>query len=191
MLALYIILGILLFLFILLALLLFLDFSVILSTDGKIISVKIKILGITIKIPLSPKEKQKEKPKKETKKPETEETVMQKFLNLRNNFARQKNAIELAVIYLRKRINIEDFGITGEFGTGNAASTGIAYGAVSAFVNTVFGFLGQFFVIKKPPVTALELSYDKAVFNLKFAFMIKTKLWHLLKAFLIYKNNIK
>jgi len=190
MLALYIILGILLILLIAVSLLLFLKFSVILSTEGKNINIKIKILGIAFSIPLSKNEKAKEE-KKEKPKVETEETVMEKFLNLRNNFTRQKNAIELAVIYLRKKIEIDDFGITGEFGTGNAASTGIAYGAVNAFINTVFGFLGQLFLIKKAPVTAVKLEYNKAVFNLKFAFMIKTKLWYLLKAFLIYKNNIK
>ena len=170
---------------------LFLKFSVILSTEGKTINIKIRILGISFAIPISKKEKPKKEKKKEDKKPETEQTVMEKFLNLRNSFSRQKKAIELAIIYLRKKIELKDFGITGEFGTGNAATTGIAYGAVSAFVNTVFGFLGQLLLIKKAPAIAVRLNYDKAVFSLKFAFMIRTTLWYLLKAFLIYKNNSK
>ena len=139
---------------------------------------------------LSKKEKLLKKPE-ETKKPQTEQTVMEKFLNLRNNFSRQKKAIELALIYFKNKIELKDFGITGEFGTGNAATTGMAYGAVSAFVNTVFGFLGQLFLIKKAPHIAVRLSYDKAAFSLRFAFMLRTTLWYLLKAFFIYKNNSK
>lgn len=188
-----ILLGILIFLILTAFLLLFSTFSVILSTEGKSINIKIKVLGIGFSVPLSKKEKKTKKKKEEKEKnvTETEESVMKKFFDLRNNFNRSKKAIELVLIYLRKRIEISDFGVMGEFGTGNAAATGMAYGAVNAFANTVLGFLGQYFSIKKPPVTAVKLNYEKAVFNMKFAFMVKTKLWYLLKAFFIYRNNTK
>ena len=187
--ALYIILAILLFLILIISAILFSDFSVILTTEGKKVNLKLKTLGISFAIPLDKPKKAKE-PKTE-KLTEDENGIMEKLLNMRNNFTRKKKAIELVLIYLRKRIEITKFGVLGEVGTGNAATTGIVYGTVSAFVNSVFGFLGQYFSLKNPPDVGLKLNYDKAVLKVKFAFMIKTKPWYLIKAFLIYYNNTK
>lgn len=187
--ALYIISGILLLLILLISAILFSDFSVILTTEGKKVRLTLKTLGYSFDVPLE-KEKKK-KPKKEEQQPKDENGVMEKLLNMRNNFTRKKKAIELVIIYLRKRIEIAKFGVMGEIGTGNAATTGMVYGTLNAFVNGVFGFLGQYFSLKNAPDVKIGLNYDKAVLNLKFAFMVKTKPWYLLKALLIYRNNTK
>lgn len=190
---LYVFLAILLILILLSLILLFSEFTVIMSTEGKNISVRLEALGLSFKLPLDKKTEKKAKKtkKEEPTKNENEESVMKKLMDMRNNFTRSKKALELAIIYLKNKIKLCELGVMGEFGTGNAAATGIAYGAFNAFVNTVFGFLGQFFSIKNPPETAVKLEYNKAVFNIKFAFMVKTKPFYLLKAFLIYKDNIK
>ena len=188
---LYIVLGILIFLIIAVLLLLFFDFSVILSTEGKKIKVFIKVLGIKFSVPLSKKEKKNVEKFAEESAEAEEETVMKRFFDMRNNFSRQKKALELALIYMKKRIIIDELGAVGEFGTGSAASSGIAYGTVMGFVNGVFGFLGQYFSLKKPPDIRLGINYDKPVFDIRFMFMVRTKPWYLLRAFLIYRNNIK
>mgnify|MGYP001026216189 FL=1 len=194
--ALYIILGILILAVIIAAALLFFDFSVIISIEGKKIKILLKTLGIKFAVPLDKNEKKRrkneksEKHEKEETQEKSEDGIMKRFLDLRNNFMRQKNAVTLALVYLRKKIKIEEFGAAGEFGTGNAASTGIAYGTVTAFINTVFGFLGQYFSLKKPPALNVSMNYNKPVFNIRFMFMITAKPYHLLKAFMIYRKNI-
>ena len=80
----------------------------------------------------------------------------------------------------------------GKFGLGNAALTGMSYGAVEAFAGLVTGFLQHFFKFEKPIYRNVQMEYDSLVFQMNFAMVLKTKPIYLLTAALIFlKHNQK
>ena len=190
MVALKITLSIIILLIILILLLLFSNFLVILSVSKKNLTVKIKILGIKFTIPLDEKPKKSEKkPKKESEKEDDETSIMKRFSEFRNEYNRQKSAIIKALAYLKNKITIYETGLYGQFGTGNAASTGMAYGGVHIFFGTIAALLAQYFVFPKPINVNVEAIFDKAVFEIEFKAVIKSKIYYLLRAVLIYLKN--
>lgn len=182
---------IILFLLLLMGILLFSNFLVILSVSEKNLIVKIKILHITIRIPLEKKEKASKEEKKESQEKPTQDSVMKKFLEMRNTFTRIRQALEKTLSYLAQKIHIKETGVVGKFGLGNAALTGMSYGAVEAFAGVVTGFLQHFFQFEKPPYRNIQMDYDNLVFELRFAMILKTKPYILIKAALIFLKNWK
>ena len=168
-------------------------FLVILSVSDKDIRVKLKVLHITIRIPLGEKEKKEAKKAEKKKEKKAEEnsadSVMKKFLEMRNTFTRIRSALEAVCSYLAKKIHIQEIGMTGNFGLGNAALTGMSYGMVEAFIGLVVGFLQHFFQFEKPPYRNLQMDYDNLTFELNFAMIMKTKPIYLLKAAWIFRRN--
>ena len=176
--------GIILFvLFVLIFALLFSPFLVILSVSEKNLTIKIRVLKITLQIPLQKKEKVKTE--------ETQDSVMQKFLEMRNTFTRIREALGKTLSYLSKKIHIQETGVVGKFGLGNAAVTGMSYGLVEAFAGVVTGFLQHFFQFDKAPFRNIQMEYDKLIFELKFAMIVKTKPIYLFIAALIFLKNRK
>ena len=161
MIVLYIILAILAVLIAGLGFFLFTKLTVILSVGNEGLVINICKLGIKYKIPLK---KDKNKPKKEKNKNEeklsSEDCVMKRFFDIRNNFMRQKNAISEALSYLKGKISLDGVGVIGKFGTGNPVSGGMAYGSIHAFVNTVTAFSAQFFKVEKPPAVDVKFIPD-------------------------------
>lgn len=183
-------LWILLAIILLIALLLFSDFLVILSVSDKRLTLKLKVLHLTIRIPLGKNEK-KEQPKTPKTEEKSEDSVMKRFLEMRNTFTRIREALEKTLSYLSQKIAIEETGVVGKFGLGNAALTGMSYGGVEAFAGVVTGLLQHFFRLKKPPYRNIQMDYDNVVFELCFAMILKTKPIYLLKAALIFYKNWK
>lgn len=186
-----IILGIIL---LLVALVLFCPLSVLVSVGEQEMILKLRVLGIRIRIPLGGKDK-KDKPKKEKKPEQTseddKESAMKKFLEMRNTFARIREALGKTLSYLSQKIHIPQLGVIGKFGLGDAALTGMSYGMVEAFVGVVTGFLQQFFVFDKPVYRRLDLDYDNVVFKLQFAMEVKTKPFYLVRGGLIFYKHWK
>lgn len=192
MIALYIILAIFSVLIAGLGFILFTKLTVILSVGSEGLIINICKFGIKYKIPLK-KDKNKEKKEKTDveKKLSSEDGIMKKFFDIRNNFMRQKNAISEALSYLKGKISLDEIGIIGKFGTGNPVSGGMAYGSIHAFVNTVTAFSAQFFSVKKPPSVNVKFFPDKAVFEMTAAFLLKAKPIDILKALYKYKKILK
>ena len=174
-----------------LAVFLFSDFLVILSVSDKALTVKIRVLHITIRIPLGEKQKKKKPKEPVSEKKETEDSVMKKFLEMRNTFTRIREALEKTLSYLAQKIKVQEAGVIGKFGLGNAALTGMSYGAVEAFAGVVTGLLQHFFKFEKPPYSNVQMDYDNLVFQLNFAMILKTKPIYLCKAGLIFLKNWK
>ena len=172
--------------FILLVLFLFLKFSVILSIKKGNLEIRLKVFGLKFKIPLE------KKSKKEAKKPlSDEDSVMKKFMDLRNNFNRVRPAVSKTLSYLQYKIELCDIGVLGDFGTGDAATTGIAFGSVHALLGAVSSLIGQFFTLKNPIMTNVELDFSKPVFNLSLHAKIKARPIHLLTGILMYFKTLK
>ena len=166
--------------FILLILFLFLKFSVILSIKKGNLEVRIKVLGLNFKIPLDKKKKSGE----EAESLKDEDSIMKKFMDFRNGFNRMKDAIKSALSYLRYKIEIFEMGILGDFGTGNAATTGIAYGSVEALLSAVSSLIGQYFELSKPIRVNIDLNFSEPVFNISFHAIVKARPIHILIAVL-------
>ena len=180
---------ILLVILLLVAVFLICPFSVLFSVGEKEMLLKLKVLGISIRIPLDQK---KTKDEKETKEElEDKESAMKKFLEMRNTFARIKEALGKTLSYLSHKIKIPQMGVIGKFGLGDAALTGVSYGMVEAFAGVVTGFMQQFFEFEKPVYRKLDLDYDNVVFKLQFAMQIKTRPWYLLRGALIFYKHFK
>ncbi len=191
-----VLLGILGAILVLLVFFLFCPLSVLLSVGEKEMLVKLKVLGIRIRIPLH-KNQDKDKPKKEKKPKQTEDksenhdSVMKKFLEMRNTFARIREALGKTLSYLSRKIHIPQMCVLGTFGLGDAALTGMTYGTVEAFTGVVTGFLQHYFVFEKPVYYKLDMDYDNVVFQLQFAMEVKTKPWYLLRGALIFYKHFK
>lgn len=184
---------ILLVILLLVAVFLICPFSVLFSVGEKEMLLKLKVLGISIRIPLDQKKTKDEKETKEETKAELEdkESAMKKFLEMRNTFARIKEALGKTLSYLSHKIKIPQMGVIGKFGLGDAALTGVSYGMVEAFAGVVTGFMQQFFQFEKPVYRKLDLDYDNVVFKLQFAMQIKTRPWYLLRGALIFYKHFK
>jgi hypothetical protein len=178
-----ILLYLIIFIVFLAVLILIFDFTVILTYEDNSFRIKIRVLGIVLKIPIAKREE------KQKKKDETENSIMKKFLEARNGFNRKKEALSLALEFLKGKVIIYETGITGEFGLGNAAATGIAYGSIHAFVGTIIGFLAIYHKIEKSPSINIDLNYDKFIFKLNFSLVLKLKILNLIKAIIIFNKN--
>ena len=173
------------FLIILVILFLFLKFSVILSIKNGALELRIKVFGIKLKISLPVDKKQGEKKEK----PRDENSVMKKFMDFRNEFNRKKSAISNALGYLRYKIEIHDVCILGDFGTGNAATTGIAYGSVQMLAGGISSLIGQYFTLEKPLKMNVALNFEKPVFEMSFHASITARPVHLLVGGLKFLKN--
>lgn len=181
---------------VLIGLILFCPLSVLFSVGETQLTLRIKVLGIRIRIPLgekkdNPKKEKKAKKGKEEPKAEDKESAMKKFLEMRNTFTRIREALGKTLSYLSRKIRIPQLAVMGKFGLGDAALTGMSYGAVEAFTGVVTGFLQHFLVFEKPVYYKLDMDYDNVVFKLQFAMEIKTKPWYLVRGALIFYKNFK
>ena len=170
---------------ILLVLFLFLKFSVIISIKKGNLELWIKVLGLKLKIPLDGKKNE------EAEKPKDENSVMKSFMDVRNTFNRMRIAATAALSYLRYKIELDDIGILGDFGTGDAATTAIAYGSVQAFTASVTSLVGQYFELKKPATVKVDLNFLEFVFEIGFHALIKARPIHLLIGALKFFTTLK
>ncbi len=184
---LYVILALLAILVIAAVVLLYTKMRLIISVGSGGLYIKVCKFGFSYTVPLDKTDKAD---KKEEKKEaiSNEDSIMKRFLDMRNNFMRQKKAVSVALSYLRGRIYLNEVGIIGKFGTGNPVTGGIAYGSVCGFVNTVIAFSGQFFVVEKPPVIDVKFKAQESVIEIKAAFLVDAKLIDIIKALLKYKK---
>ena len=172
----------------------FTSLKLVISVGNSGIYIKILKFGFSFDIPLDKvnngKKSKKPEDEKNAKKLNSEDSIIKKFFDMRNNFMRQKKALSKVLGYLKGKIFVKETGLIGKFGTGNPVTGGIAYGSVCAFVNTISSFLGNFFVLEKPPVINVDFKPQEAVFEIKCAFLVEAKPFYIVKAFLIYKKNI-
>ncbi len=124
------------------------------------------------------------KKSKSTQKPEQNppRSVLQKIAAARKGYEDTKGILIEVLDLLKNRAELKDLYIRAKYGTGDAAITGMIYGAVWAFVGSVYGLLCRFFRVEFP---RLELepvfSGDKA-FEIEAEGIIKTRLVHIITA---------
>lgn len=190
MVALYIVLALLLIFVLFFAVMLFTKLTLVITINKKGLGIKIKKFNIGFNFKINTKKDPKEV-KEKAKKMDDESKVMKKFLDTKNNFMRQKSSIGVALSYMKGKVDLCEVALYGYFGTGNPMSGGIVVGTVYAFLNTVVGFLGNFFNIETQPHINVKLKEKQSICDLNGAFMVKAKPYCVLKALYIYKKSLK
>jgi len=92
-----------------------------------------------------------------------------------------KEIIETVFDYAGHRIEFSDIYIRSMFGTGDAAGTGMLYGAIWTLVGNVYAFLHRFFNIEFPYVELVPL-YNEKAFDIEAEGIIKIRTVHIINA---------
>lgn len=111
----------------------------------------------------------------------TAEGFFEKLENVKNTVLTVKDVLVTVFGYLGPKTDISDILISSTFGTGDAAKTGMIYGAVWPLLGNVYGFLCRFFSISYPEID-LNPVYDRKCFEIEARGIIKIRPVHIITA---------
>jgi len=123
------------------------------KNSGLTSDIYLEVSGGIIKkaIPLKGSKKKK-KGKTETEIKDTELSITDKLKKYYDTFVHIKNTWSRSKRSVRKRIIAEEINLDISFGTGDAAHTGIATGALWGAVYNVIGFVANFIRVTEPQI---------------------------------------
>ena len=126
----------------------------------------------------------KKKSEKSDKKPTKEEKDgVSRLKKMQGGFDSAKDALDEILDLVKHRAKFSDIYVRLRYGTGDAANTGIMYGAIWAFVGNVYAYLCRHFYVEFPTVE-LEPQFDKIAFEIEVQGIITTRLVHIIKCVL-------
>ncbi len=102
---------------------------------------------------------------------------------MQGGFDSAKDALDEILDLVKHRAKFSDIYVRLCYGTGDAANTGIMYGAIWAFVGNVYAYLCRHFYVEFPTVE-LEPQFDKTAFEIEAQGIITTRLVHIIKCVL-------
>ena len=136
---------------------------------------------------VSPEEKISEEEK-------TSEDFWGKIEKVKTQFREIREIVEMIYDCAGHRVEFTNIYIRSEFGTGDAAHTGMAYGAVWTLIGNVYAFLCRFAKLEFPEVELIP-NFNQTVFNIEAEGIIKMRLVHIISAafigFKAYKKHRK
>ncbi len=157
---------------------------------------KIIIKCLFIKVTLDRERLAKKKPKKTERvkqKPKDEHTekqsIIEKIKNLKKGFDEVRYILHDVFDVMRDKMEFSGIYVRVKYGTGDAAITGMIYGAIWSFVGNVYGFLCRFFRVKFPKVE-LEPQFGGKAFEIEAEGIITTRLVHIIIAAIRSGKNI-
>lgn len=144
--------------------------------------IHIKLFGfIPVKIRLKTEKKKKEKPEKNEKK--KEKLSVKKYIDTAKKtmeaYNRSKDEIAEIIGDITKKVSFSEIVFLVDFGTGNAASTGIMTGAVWSATDIFVCVIDRIFGVEKFNVNVTPF-FDKKVFKGKFKSILKLRLWNIM-----------
>ncbi len=178
---------------------------IILFTDTKLIlkyrdgNLAIIIKNTFLRIKINPQrlaEFRKKENKNDKKDEATEENgIFKKIEELKSKYNKSKEMIEVFAECMKYKISFSEIHIYVQYGTGNAATTGMAYGAIWTLIGNVYSYLCRHFSITFPDVV-LDADFNgKPVFKADIEGIIKLKFVHIIIATIrslkIYKKHKK
>ncbi|MBQ9757980.1 MAG: DUF2953 domain-containing protein [Clostridia bacterium] len=132
-------------------------------------------------------------PKKDDGKTE-EEKFFSKVEKIKGKYDEAKEIIDTVLSCAGDRVEFSDIFIRSKFGTGDAASTGMLYGAIWTLIGNVYAFLCRFFNIKFPEVELVP-SFNEKAFEIEAEGIIKIRIVHIITAairgFKVYSKHKK
>lgn len=123
-----------------------------------------------------------------------EDKFFGKVQKIKGKYTEAKEIIDTVLDCAGDRVEFSDIFIRAEFGTGDAASTGILYGAIWTLIGNVYAFLCRFFNIKFPEVELVP-DFNQKTFEIEAEGIIKIRIVHIITAamcgFKVYKKHKK
>jgi len=92
-----------------------------------------------------------------------------------------KEIIDAVLDYAGSRAEVSDIFIRCSFGTGDAAQTGIAYGAIWTLISNIYAYLCRYVRIEFPQVE-LAPAYNEKTFEIEAEGIIKMRTAHIILA---------
>lgn len=103
-------------------------------------------------------------------------------INMLRRMLDDKNDDILGILrHIRRTFAIKRLDIALDYGTGDAAVTGITSGALWALISGISAFVGRYINIKDILNIAVKLNYTERVFNYKINFVFTARVYHLLQ----------
>ncbi len=129
--------------------------------------------------------RKKNKSEKPEKKPaeNAQKDGVSRIKKMQSGFDSAKDALDEILDLVKNRAKFSDIYVRLCYGTGDAANTGIMYGAVWAFVGNVYAYLCRHFYVEFPTVE-LEPQFDRTAFEIEAQGIITTRLVHIIKCVL-------
>lgn len=129
------------------------------------------------------------KVRKNTPKPvDKEEEFEKKYksfkycINALRRILDDKNDDILGILrHIRRTFGVKRLDVALDYGTGDAAATGITSGALWALISGTAAFVGRYINIKDILNIAVKLNYTEKVFNYKINFVFTARVYHLLQ----------
>ncbi len=159
---------------------------------GNKLLITVKCLFIKVTLDREKFSKKKSaKTKDDSKKMQTDEKVgaLEKLKNLKRGFDEVRLILQDVFDVMRDKIEFSGIYVRVRYGTGDAAITGMIYGAIWSFIGNVYGFLCRFFHIKFPKVE-LEPQFGGKAFEIEAEGIITTRLVHIIIAAIRSGKNI-
>lgn len=114
---------------------------------------------------------------------------IEKLKNLKKSYNEMKDILNDIFELLKDKAEFSGIYVRVKYGTGDAAITGMIYGAIWSFIGSVYGFLCRFFSIKFPKVE-LEPQFGGKAFEIEAEGIITTRLVHIIIAAIRSLKNI-
>lgn len=170
--------------------LLFAPFKIGIEYRNSKMKITIKCLFVKIKIDDSTFKNGKKSKAPNTNGGKTENPgVIEKIKNLKKGYDNMKDVLGDVLALLKDKAEFSGIYIRVKYGTGDAAITGMVYGAIWTFVGNVYGFLCRYFRIRFPELE-LEPVFGEKVFEIEAEGIITTRLVHIITAAFRSRKNI-
>ncbi len=120
--------------------------------------------------------------------------VLERLTTFRKSYDGVKDIVDEVLDLVKNRAEFSGIFVRVRYGTGEAALTGMIYGAIWTLVGNIYSFLCRFFRIEFP-VVELEPVFGGKAFEIEAEGIIKTRLVHIITAGLrslrLYSKNKK
>ena len=141
-----------------------------------------------LKIKIYPKTGKKTDSKRNN---ESKSEAESKITALKKKYKDNKKIIKIFLRTMRYRMKVEKLYLRLDFGTGNAAATGMLYGVVWGMITGAYKVLHLFFNIDFPK-TEIVPDFQNSKFDFTFEGIVKVRLVHIINTLIkIYSNNKK
>ena len=178
--------------------LIFAEIKVYFSLKNEVISLTVKIWGVTL-YKLKKSDAAKKEKKKKEKEPEPKEdqqiSLREKIHNLKDKFHHIKHVLEVALEQISDKLKVEGLTILIRFGDGNAATTAIETGVLWGILGGLNAILNNYLVIENSPDIQVIPDFNNKFIEVYADSIIKTRIVHIITIFTAvmsaYKNYEK
>ncbi len=108
-------------------------------------------------------------------------SFLAKIKKFKAQYQEVKEVVNAVFDYAGSRAEVSDIFIRCSFGTGDAAQTGIAYGAIWTLISNIYAYLCRYIKIEFPHVE-LAPAYNEKTFEIEAEGIIKMRTAHIILA---------